>query len=183
MRSRKHPDDDALREVLRRGDPAGDGRDPVPAEIAAWRRAMLEAAPQRVTWWRPVRVAAALAMVVVALVVGTAVWRSMDRPERLEVASVPESEEIPEGAEGRPSPPAPSGQATASGRDAPPDPLGEEASPPADAPSTASAPETRPVQVAAAGPSRTTPRARRTIHFTSARGTRIVWTINPELEL
>ena len=39
------------------------------------------------------------------------------------------------------------------------------------------------VRLAAAGPSRTTPRERRTLHFTSSGGTRIVWTINPQLQL
>ena len=40
-RRQKLRDDERLRQILRHGDPAADGRDPQPVDISVWRRALL----------------------------------------------------------------------------------------------------------------------------------------------
>ena len=53
MRRSRERDDEALRGLLRRGDPAGDGREPTPGELARMRREILSAteAPRTVNPW------------------------------------------------------------------------------------------------------------------------------------
>ncbi|MCZ6670072.1 MAG: hypothetical protein O6947_03480 [Acidobacteria bacterium] len=69
-RRQKLRDDERLRQILRHGDPAADGRDPQPVDISAWRRALLggKSAPRRFRN-RATRLTAITAVGVVALLV------------------------------------------------------------------------------------------------------------------
>ena len=63
--------DDALRNWLRQGDPAGDGGEPDASEIASVRRHVLEAADEgRSQAWTPSPAWAAAAAVLLALLIG-----------------------------------------------------------------------------------------------------------------
>jgi hypothetical protein len=132
---------------------------------------------------RPALTAAAL-----TAAMGLFLWSAVDRDDATVPAEVAE----------RPAPPAPSdpGARTAdTSADAPVEPRGAEAgdaaaAPPTDAPrgtpstidavARPAAPSATPV-VAAAGPS-SPDREPRTVRFTAPRGTRIIWTLDPNFE-
>ncbi len=70
-RGKPHRDSGALRILLRRGDPAADGRDPTPGEIAAWKQAMLREADGRhwtIPWPNRIAVAASAVLVTIGLI-------------------------------------------------------------------------------------------------------------------
>ncbi len=76
---------DALRSTLREGDPAADGHDPTPDEVARLRARVLDAAheadAERGWRWVPATVAAALALLVIAGAVALR-FEPGDRTER-----------------------------------------------------------------------------------------------------
>ena len=70
-RGKLHREPDALRNLLRQDDPAADGRDPTPGEIAAWKQAMLREADGRhrtIPWLNRVAIAASAVLVAVGLI-------------------------------------------------------------------------------------------------------------------
>jgi hypothetical protein len=179
-RNPRDPRDEALGELLRQGDPVGDGCEPTPEEIARMRRQVLDAVGTHISgpwlpWWRPV--AAVTAVVVVAL----ATWLVLRDADRTHPA-LRRVQESAAGAEPQPQyaeaiPEAPAG---------PPEPQ------PADDSLTDQVPEREQVRIASAstGPNgtqvSTTPtedRSARTIRFTTRNGTRIIWTLDPDFEI
>jgi hypothetical protein len=180
--SRKPQDarDEALRELLRRGDPAGDGLEPTPEKIARLRSQVLDAAGTRVSsprlpWWRP---AAAVTAVVVVVLAAWLVLRDADPPApalRQAQEATGGTEPQPLFAEALPAEPA-----------GPPEPQ------PLDDASTSGFHDTEQVRIASAT---TDPRgtdaplaaaedrSARTIRFTTRNGTRIIWTLDPDFEI
>ncbi len=148
--------EDELRQRLRRGDPAADGSEPRPDEIARMRRAVLNAAdaPTRRLTWAPVLVAAAVLLVAVA---GWILVRGLRAPEPVltqDTRAVPEQ-------------PPPQVATT-------------------DAPELPESPEPvdeRPETVAALDPPSRVSDSARTVRFTTAGGTRIVWVLDPNLDI
>jgi hypothetical protein len=189
--SREWLDDDALRETLRRGDPAADGRDPAPEEIESWRRAMLREAsrasvPRRFTLPLGVQGLAAAAAVTLAAALLWTAWKTGFRrveapPARITEAQVEAS--VPQA-----TPPAPSvaqeaAQAPAAGSALPARPVEEEA-----LPLVAGQPASSEGATMAGGSGATPGRAvespvavpvvaRRTLQFTTPGGTRVFWTL------
>ena len=152
--------DDELHELLRRGDPAADGSEPRPDEIARMRRAVLAAAEtprRRHVVWAP---ALAAATVLLVAVTGWMLQRERTgNPAPPEVATtVPELPESPEAVDERP----------------------EDVDTPAEVATTLS-----PAVVTVASshkPTRVSDSAR-TVRFTTAGGTRIVWVLDPNLDI
>ena len=148
--------EDELRQRLRRGDPAADGSEPRPDEIARMRRAVLaaaEEAPRRLVWV-PALVAAAVLLVAVA---GWVLVRGSRAPEPVLVEStrtVPEQDPPQVATTGTPELPES------------PEPVYE-----------------RPETVAALDPPSRVSDSARTVRFTTAGGTRIVWVLDPNLDI
>ena len=166
---------DDLARLLRHGDPADDGRAPDPVELAEMRQSIVAAADESAPspgfltptggWRIPVPLMAATGLAVVALGVWL-VW-SPGTPESSGTAASPPAEpketiaapipELPETAPaGEEAPPLVA--------DGPPAPAAEAAGPPAES--------------VAAGDEREA----RVVHFTAPRGTRIIWTLDPNFE-
>ena len=77
MKSKRRPQHDEIRELLRRGDPAGDGQGLDPEETARMRRRIVaEPATRRASVFRPLPAFAAAALVVLMVAVGWKVMRS-----------------------------------------------------------------------------------------------------------
>jgi hypothetical protein len=188
-----------LRSLLRRCDPAGDGADPSPAEIAAWRRAILDAArpsaaPVRLWLWG----AAALAAVAVLLLV--LVGPRMLRPEPAPAEPLRNARTAPLPARPAPSQEteSPPSDVTTAGRslaDSSPDGGTVPVASPDPSPSTVAAvvpavtidAQTRPAAPGtldtAGAAARGTDRSARVIHFTAPGGTRIIWRLDPRFSL
>ena len=153
--SRETERDDDLQQVLRRGDPAGDGRDPQADEIARMRATVLGAATEGRShgfsgWvWATATTAAAAGAIAAAFFLGAG---RPPEPTRREVVALPEAavEILPIAAE--PAVPGPGSPEPVP----PPPPTGV---PPAE------------VQLA------------RQIHFTGSSGTKIIWTLDPDFDL
>ena len=166
-----------LRDVLRRGDPAADGREPDPAEVARLRAAVVGMAPgarspllPRWAWAGAAVVAAGGVLVVVSLVGGRLPGVPAETPP--EVAGLPQRHE-PAAAPGPGSPFAGAGGP-------------EDASRPSGAPARAGVPEAtaaEPAVLAAERPPGEGAQPPRQIHFTGVRGTRIIWTLDPDFDL
>jgi hypothetical protein len=173
-RKPQEPRDEALRELLRRGDPVGDGREPTPEEVALMRREVLDATRTRsgaalLHWWRP---AAAVAAMVVMALAAWLVLRDADSTtpiphETRETAAA--TGPGPETVEAAPAEPQPTHDSM-----------------------TDDAHETEQVRIAAAGTAppgtevsatTTEDRSARTIRFTTRNGTRIIWTLDPDFEI
>lgn len=175
MKQHGSPDGDGrLRRILRRGDPAGDGNDPSPAEVDRLRRRILAQAardrarrPARPGW----RWAAAAALAVVGVLLA---WKPLtDRPS----APATRAQALPVVEE-----PAPAVRTPADVAPPPPPARGPE--PPTVAARVAEpdTPATGPaLSREAAGPRK--PPSSRQMQFVTARGTRIIWTLNPDLDL
>lgn len=166
---RKQGADDSLRALLRAADSLAGEVPPTAAQIEAWRAAMRDA--RRRPFWRPgwVRVLVPALGVAGAIVLAAIlIPRGGPRPAPNALAAIepPPIANAPEGA------PAPA-----------PLPL------PAPAPAPDSIPtgvEPRLVARAApptALPARPAPGARQSLQFTAANGTRILWILDPNLEL
>jgi hypothetical protein len=179
-RKPQDPRDEALRELLRQGDPVGDGCEPTPEEIARMRRQVLDAAGAHSSgpWlpgWRPV--AAVTAVIVVAL----ATWLVLRDADRTAPA-LRRAQESAAGAEPHPQ----YAEAISEEPAGPPEPQ-----PAADS-LTDQAPEREQVRIASAStdPNGTDvpvaaaeDRSARTIRFTTRNGTRIIWTLDPNFEI
>ncbi len=182
MKRHQRPDDEPLRALLRAGDPANDGQVPTSMEIDQMRRRMLNAAAktqaQRGASLPVLRWAAAVAAVFVVTLAG---WQALrQRPAEAPGVSSQTPTLIvedgstgaaPESTEETSSPwesvrPAPVAVATA----------GVE---PEDITSTLESAES-PTTPAVMDD---TARSARQMQFVTARGTRIIWTLNPELDL
>lgn len=170
--------DRALSQLLRRGDPAADGRAPGAAEIARLRANVVAAAraprAARAWTWAGAAVAAAAVLAAVAILVprpGSVRTASPTGPPRSSRRATPE----PEGSAGVP--------ATRDGEALTDAAAGAARKPLAVA--AARGPDVGPVRGASAvedgepGPTRTP----RQIQFTGARGTRILWTLDPAFRL
>jgi hypothetical protein len=158
--TRHFRDDRDLGRLLRAGDPAGDGRDPDQTELQTWRRNTLIAVAgghgevSRRTRLLPF-VAAAAAVVLAAIFFLVAE---------------------------RPAPISPAPQVAVS----PPPALPEAVSPVAEqAPLLGTTPRPPRVAAVAATPAGAAvpAAASRTVHFTAPGGTRVIWTLNPDLQL
>jgi hypothetical protein len=156
---------------LRAGDPAGDGGDLSPDEWASMRRAVLDtvsdrAAPAATRLWMPVVAAAAL--IVVAVVVTVRIYA----PE-VEPAPVTSTEEPPVAVIPEPAPVTESLEVSG--------PPVESVAPDPNAPrgAVAVAEDTEPPKTQPAVPT-VEPRQPRTIRFTTANGTQIIWKLDPD---
>jgi hypothetical protein len=179
-RNPRDPRDEALGELLRRGDPVGDGCEPTPEEIAHMRRQVLDAAGTHISgpwllWWRPA--AAVMAVVVVAL----AAWVVLRDADSSSPATR-RARATDNGAE----------QSAQIAETIPEEPAGPPEPQPAGDSLTDQAPESEQVRIASANTDpngtsvSTTPtedRSARTIRFTTRNGTRIIWTLDPDFEI
>jgi hypothetical protein len=206
IRRHNGSDDDRLRALLRRGDPAGDGRDPAPGEIAAWRQAILAEARGRPSGryrflWQGALATAGLVLLVVLVIpflrssstVPTAP-RVADRAEP--VIGDPVSPALP-GESALPDP----GAISPSGSEAGPQAAMDSVAPalvaegdtdppvvtagasPAGTIETAPPPDATPVRAGSAALAAATARPARTIQFTAPGGTRIIWKLDPGFAL
>jgi hypothetical protein len=184
-----HETDLKLRRLLQAGDPAADDRDPDPAELNRWRRKTLTAAEtgsSTAAWWRPLLPVAAV--VAVAVLAAIYLLPSGEPGESSSPAVITQQTPVDDGA---PAPEVqPAVEADTSGGHTEPDRLllAQEQSgnfagvspgmmqeiSPAAAP-VPPAPDSPVADVVLA--------AARTVHFTAPGGTRVIWTLNPELEL
>jgi hypothetical protein len=170
--SERESENRRLRDLLRRGDPAADGREPDPAELARMRAAILAEpeAPRRTPLLVPLAAAAALAG---ALVAGWLLSRPAPSPR---TAGPPIAAG---GAEHAPQAPARS----VVGAELPPEPTPPRgAAPPTSAsapPPVAVAPAANPA--AASDPGRK--RSARQVQLRGPGGTKILWKLNPEFDL
>lgn len=158
-----------LRDLLRRGDPAADGREPGPAELARMRAAVL-AGPEtarRAPGLLPVAAAAAL---VGALVAGWLLSRPAPPPG---TAGPPIAAG---GAEHAPEVPAPTG----AGTELPPEARSPAPPEPASVPPPAAV---APASTAAAAPDPGRERPARQVQLRGPGGTKILWKLNPEFDL
>ena len=174
----------ALRDWLRRGDPAADGAEPDPQELARMRRRALDAERGPVgPGWPVLRWAGATALVSSVLLVGWHLVREVP----------PTGPRIPLGPETTPPASTPTETVTPATLETPGVGTGG-----IDLPRTAPAPEPMPVDpgapavpaiahepVAPAPGDDAVVRARqsRQVQFTTPYGTRVIWTLNPNLEL
>jgi hypothetical protein len=185
-RRQKNLHDKALSTLLRRGDPAGDGRDPSPAEVAAWRQTVLAAARDRLPGryrqaWNVAMATAGLLLLAVLLV-------PLLRPSTV----APPSPQVADlGEPAAPDQVAPPARGTGALPDSEPTGRGREttdtiASGRVD-PKTASHPgagairpaDTMPPASGASHLESAAPSPARTIRFTAPGGTRIIWKLDP----
>jgi hypothetical protein len=162
-------DDDKLASLLRDADPAADHDVIAPAELAAMRRTLIAAADIAVRskpWrlWTP-RLQTALPVAAAAGTMALALW--MLGPTGLAPVTP-----------GSPAPgsPAPQARSSRPAPDAIPEVPGASPSGPARQPSSASSVAVLPETTVAPAADRKA----RTLQFTAPRGTRIIWTLDPE---
>lgn len=162
--------DRELRDLLRRGDPANDGSEPDPAERARLRAAVLDADKGNPsTRPLPALLLPAGAVITALLVLGLSWVVLRDRypaepapgtgREAVPASPIAEADDLP--AAPLPGEPAPRLETES--------PL-PAAVPPAPAQETATTDDD-------------TPRGPRTVRFTAAGGTRIIWTLDPEFDI
>jgi len=175
----RHKEDLQLRRLLKAGDPAADGRDPDSTELGRWRRQALtatEAASRTPLWrrpWMPLAAAATAALLAVVFLLPS------EQPgESSSLAII--TQQVPAGVDAslpndRPEL-ATDAPAEAPGQQIPT--LAQDPSPPR----TASIPTPAPSR-SDAPPAAVVLAASRTVRFTAPGGTRIIWTLNPDLEL
>ena len=162
-------DDNALRALLRRGDPAGDGRDPAPGEIAAWRQTMLAEARGRSLGrgrflWQGALATAGLVLLAVLII-------PFLRPS----PEVPPAPEIVDRGE-----PVAADTAAKAGPDLPTVTAGD---PLAETIETAPYPDDIPARAGDAALAAAAAYPARTIQFTAPGGTRIIWKLDPGFTL
>jgi anti-sigma-K factor RskA len=171
MKTRGSETERKLRDALRRGDPVGEGRYPTPQELARMRRAVLDEAERaeiapRLAGWRWA------AITVCAAIVAVAGWRLLDRRVETTSPRVPTTEVARAADElvAQPDPSAPRVEA--------PDVRSE-------AKRILDVASSDPAEVSTGGePDASTANLQaRTLRLTAERGTQIIWTIDPELEL
>ncbi|MFQ5743533.1 MAG: hypothetical protein ACE5HV_08080 [Acidobacteriota bacterium] len=172
---RQNISDDELRALLRRHDPAADGSEPWANELAAMRRAILQqAAERRASWfglsWTAIGAAAAVAGAVFAVALllrlGPGAMTSGPQADRLSAEA---------GEESGTTPVAPSGGA---GEEARADnESGQRA-----APEGGAIEEPARERAATAAGHPRPGRQARTVRFTAPRGTRIIWTLDPDFK-
>lgn len=185
MKSKQTDDDGRLRELLRRGDPAGDGEGLDPGAVARMRREILSAAAdggrfRSIGDWR-----LALGVGVVAVLAIAMIW--LPRDER----PISRSTESTSGANDEPR------VETAAPRraeaSAEPTPETVAVSAPSAAAATVPEPVLAPSRELVLARSETEPRPApgsgeekgqaMTIRFTTSNGTQIIWTLDPRVEL
>lgn len=193
MKSKQTDDDGRLRELLRRGDPAGDGEGLDPGAVARMRREILSAAAdggrfRSIGDWR-----LALGVGVVAVLAIAMIWLPRDeRPISRSTESTSGANDEPRVETAAPR------RAEASG--APPAESTEEPTPetvavsaPSAAAATVPEPVLAPSRELVLARSETEPRPApgsgeekgqaMTIRFTTSNGTQIIWTLDPRVEL
>ena len=185
--TRPFRDDHELGRLLRAGDPAGDGRDPDRNELLTWRRQTLNAAGSdqgllsRRTRLLPLM--AATAAVVLAAMFFFLPERPTPTSQAPQIAvTPPPARPATEPEEGVP---AAVPESTAPLAEQPP--LLIATSPPAEAVTTEVDATLQPNRVAAvastSGAEVIPAAASRTLQFTAPGGTRLIWTLNPDLQL
>ena len=180
--TRSFRDDHELGRLLRAGDPAGDGRDPDRNELQSWRRKILNAAGSghgvlsRRTRLLPLMAAAAA--VVLAVMFFLLPERPTPTSEAPQIAMSPPP--APPATE--PEEKAPMGVPEAASPVSEQPPLLSATSPSPEADTT---PHPSPVAtVASTADAAVIPAsAARNLQFTAPGGTRVIWTLNPDLQL
>jgi hypothetical protein len=207
-RSNRHKglDDDELRALLRRGDPAGDGHDPAPGEIAAWRQTMLATARERLPGryrylWQGALATAGLALLVVLIIpflrpsselsiapvvadLGEPVVAD-PVPSPLPGTGAPTASDtaLPGSTEANPARWDEAGAPTFAGESGPDRPTVTAAVDPVDIIEPTLSPDEIPAQVGDAALATAVARPARTIQFTAPGGTRIIWRLDPGFSL
>jgi hypothetical protein len=189
--------DQKLRSLLQEGDPAADGLAPDVTELHRWRRQTLNAArvePSSPGWRRPLVPLATLAGA--AVVASLFLFLPLGENRMTPLDQPTQEPRIADGGLLPQSPALPLAQAQPQANQnssVPPEPA-----PPARI-TPQSTPESGPLEAgnrptASSAPSTLTPppaapatdvvlATARTVHFTAPGGTRVIWTLNPELEL
>jgi len=164
----KNLSDGELRKLLNLGDPADDGIESAPEEVAAMRRTILNAidtSPAARSWLsRPYATAAAtvaVALIALTLLLRAGPWGAVLQPETRPVTPA------------EPVPAAPIESTTAVVES--PEALAAE--PSADEPTVAAVEESQGIVPP------TVEREPRTVRFTAPGGTRIIWTLDPDFQL
>ena len=181
---RRNLSDEELGELLRLGDPAGDGQNPSREDIAAMRRTVLNAVDPRVTA-RPrlsrslVATMATVAVALIALVIllQAGPWGEVLQPEP---GPVTPDESAPV-ADAGPAPAEPSGaEAVGPVETAPLAAVDER---PEEGPAAAATePSPDAIAISEVPSTAVAEREVRTVQFTAPGGTRIIWTLDPDFE-
>lgn len=179
----RHQEDLQIRRLLKEGDPAADGLNPDAGELSRWRRQVLTASEAGTRSQEGRRWLLPVSAVATAAALAGLVFLLPQSPVEMPAPGAITRQMPPRNAEPVPQP-APPTPILASGDIAQADPVlpaGDETgsgailSPDSQPTTSVSPPPVSPPQDVAL--------AARTVHFTAPGGTRVIWTLNPELEL
>jgi len=176
----RHQNDLQIRRLLMEGDPADDGRDPDPVELSSWRRRALAA-----TWtgrqpggwhWRLLPLATMAAAAIVAVIFALLPQAPVKLPEPATMTRNVPADGVVTAPVAVPAPPI-----FTQGDTREPDArlLVQDQMEPALSPAVQPHISVSSSPSPPAGVAVTT----RTVHFTAPGGTRVIWTLNPELQL